>query len=361
MKYYIIAGESSGDLYGGLLMQALIQKDRQAQFRFWGGNKMKAHSSGQLKSLEDTAFMGFWEVAKNAMTIKKLFAFAKFSIDEFKPDMIIFIDYPGFNLRLLKWAKEKGYKTSFYISPQLWAWKKGRHALLRDYADLFFVILPFEVEFYKNLDTPCKYFGHPLLEIVPDQKELSNQVDNIALFPGSREQELKKHMQVLRSLCSQYPDKQFFIAGISHLDRNLYEPLIDNMELLMDTPEDLMSKCDLAISSSGTATLELALNGIPQIVIYKTSALSFAIGKKLVQTRFISLVNLIAGKAIVEELLQSELTLNNLISSFEALFDYDKRLAQHTAYKEIRQQLGEANTSDKVASEIYNFLESATS
>jgi len=356
MKYYIIAGESSGDLYGGLLMQSLIKNDPDAQFRFWGGKNMQAHSAGQLKSLEETAFMGFWEVAKNALTIRKLFAFAKFSIQEFEPDLIIFIDYPGFNLRMLKWAKDQKYKTCFYISPQLWAWKKGRHTLLRDYADLFYVILPFEVEFYKNLDTPCRYHGHPILEIVKHQKDLSQEVKRVALFPGSREQELQKHMTVLRGFCAQYPDIQFYIAGVSHLDESLYTPIGNNVTLVMDDKEQVIKKSDIAISSSGTATLELALNGVPQIVIYKTSALSFAIGKRLVNTRFISLVNLISGTEVVPELLQDKLTIDNLMSSFDDLLNWDAREKQHNHYKKLKTQLGEGQTSNKIAIDILSFL-----
>lgn len=361
MKYYIIAGESSGDIYGGLLMKEIHRLDPQAQFRFWGGPKMKAHSSGQLKSLEDTAFMGFWEVAKNALAIRKLFAFAKYSIEAFKPDLVIFIDYPGFNLRMLKWAHAHSFKTCFYISPQLWAWKKKRHTLLRDFAHLFFVILPFEKNFYQNLDTPCIYHGHPLLEIVPHQKETISEIKTIGLLPGSRAQELEQHMPILMAFASAHPNYQFLIAGLSHLDKRLYADAHNeernNVDIVFDNAQEVMQKCDLAISSSGTATLELALYGVPQIVIYKTSGLSFAIGKRLVKTEYISLVNIIAGKQVVDELLQDECTLEKLKASFEVLRGEENRRGMLADYKEIRMSLGDEDATQKVAEDIVNFLE----
>jgi len=356
MKYYIIAGESSGDLYGGLLMREIIQKDSAAQFRFWGGPKMRKHSAGQLKSLEETAFMGFWEVAKNALAIKELFAFAKYSIKEFRPDIIIFIDYPGFNLRMLKWAHGEKFKTCFYISPQLWAWKKKRHAILRDYADLFFVILPFEKNFYSNLDTPCIYHGHPLLEIVTAQKEEVKEIKTIGLFPGSRAQELEKHMPILLEFAKTHSDYQFKIAALSHLDKSLYHNTRDNIELIYDDAPGVMQISDVAISSSGTATLELALYGVPQIVVYKTSAVSFAIGKRLVSMDYISLVNIIAGKKVVEELLQDDFNLERLEVAFEKLSSEENRRVILEEYGDIRKSLGDGNTSEKVAEDVYQHV-----
>ena len=212
LKYYIIAGESSGDNYGALLIESLKSIDPNAQFMFWGGPKMRATSQGQVVSIADTSFMGFWEVLKNIGTIRELFKKAKSTIKQFAPDMLILLDYPGFNLRLLKWAHDNEIKTTYYISPQLWAWKKKRYTKLRDYADLFFVILPFEKPFFDRLMTPCKYYGHPLTEIIPLQLKPITSVRKVGLFPGSRIQEIEKHLPILLSFAQKHQELDFKIA-----------------------------------------------------------------------------------------------------------------------------------------------------
>lgn len=360
LKYYIIAGESSGDLYGGLLMAELKQIDAQASFRFWGGPKMSAQSSGQLKSIKETSFMGFWEVIQNLPLIKKFFDFAKYSIKEYAPDVIILIDYPGFNLRMATWAKKEGYQVAYYVSPQLWAWKERRHTILRENTDNFFVILPFEEEFYKNLDTPCTYVGHPLLEIVPSSERhntLPQQVETIGLFPGSRKQEIKKHLAIMIAFALAHPDYQFVIAGVSHIPRKFYLDLIksyaSHIDIEYDNSYGVMSRIDFAISSSGTATLELALHLVPQIVVYKTSQLSFMIGKRLVKTDYISLVNLIAQKEVVPELLQEAFNELHLKESFIKYSNSAARKKTITEYESIRAQLGDGTTSQRVAQQIY--------
>ncbi len=361
MKYYFIAGEASGDKYGALLMSQLRSLDASAQFRFWGGENMAKESSGQLKSIKETSFMGFIEVAKNLPRIRTFFSFAKFSIKEFKPDIVIFIDYPGFNLRMMKWAKEKGFRTCFYISPQLWAWKEKRHKILRSYADLFYSILPFEEEFYRNLDTPCTYVGHPLLELIQEpEKEISDQVKTVGLFPGSREQEISKHLPTLLSFAELNPNYHFIIACTTHLPRSTYESYlnsnIDNVKLNYNGLEDVANKIQFAITSSGTATLELALYQVPQIVIYKTSQVSFMIAKRLVKTKYISLVNLIANKEVVPELLQescNELAINE---SFQSSLGIKARTRMVLDYRSLRTQLGDGTSSIKVARGIINFL-----
>ena len=356
MRYYIIVGESSGDLYGGLLMQQLIKKDSDAQFLFWGGPEMKKHASAQVKSLEETAFMGFWEVAKNAFKIRELFRYAKSSVLKFQPHIIIFIDYPGFNLRMMKWAKAQNFRTCFYISPQLWAWKRKRHLLLKEYADLFFVILPFEKNFYKNLDTPCIYHGHPILELIKMEGSFQRKNKTVGLFPGSRTQEIEKHFGLLKQFAQQNPSLKFLVAGVKHVNENIYRNDIKNIEILYDSKEKIMKEAELAIASSGTATLELALYGVPQIVIYKTSALSYAIGKRLVKTRFISLVNIIAEHKIVDELLQENFNLEELKNSFDKLNDPNARTKILNAYSNLRKKLGDGHTSEKVAQDIINYL-----
>lgn len=360
MKYYIIAGEASGDLYGAQLIRQLKLIDKEANFRFWGGPKMRKHSNGQLKSIKDTAFMGFLEVAANIFTIRGLFKFAKYSIKDYKPDVIIFIDYPGFNLRMCKWAKKQGYRTVYYISPQLWAWKESRHKLLRDYVDQFFVILPFERDFYKNLDTPCIYHGHPLIEEVGSLNHVSDEIKTIGLFPGSRQQEISKHLPIMMVFAEKHQEYEFVIAGLSSIDNDLYcNDLIaksKNIEIIYDASYEVMGEIDLAIASSGTTTLELALHNVPQIVVYKTSHVSFAIGKRLVNTDYISLVNLIAQKEVVIELLQdafNELALEEVLN---AMTQKNYRKSIQCEYSDIRSSLGDGSTSKKVASDIYSML-----
>jgi len=306
--------------------------------------------------------MGFWEVAKNAKTIKGFFDFAKYSIKEFSPDMIIFIDYPGFNLRMATWAKNNGYNTAYYISPQLWAWKEKRHKILRDKVDLFYVILPFEREFYGNLDTPCEYVGHPLIEIIPakDQTELPAQVSTVGLFPGSRKQEIQNHLSTMLEFAISKPSTKFIIAGVSHIAKEFYVKAMDqyapNVDIEYDQPYEVMKKIDFAIASSGTATLELALHSVPQIVIYKTSQLSFMIAKKLVKTEYISLVNLISNKEVVPELLQTAFNPLALDTYFEEHSSLESRRKTAEGYTRMRKALGAGGSTLKVANGIIKFL-----
>ena len=367
LKYYLIAGEASGDTYGGLLMNAILDLDSEATFKYWGGPQMNAAADGQIKSISETSFMGFWEVLKNASAIRKLFTIAKESIQVFEPDMLILIDYPGFNLRIMEWAHKLNIKTTFYISPQLWAWKKNRYKKLRDYADLFFVILPFEKAFFDNLNTPSIYYGHPLKDL-DDYKENeksrsvieSGEINSVGIFPGSRLQEIEEHLPILISFTQIYPNIKFIIAGVSHIAQRNYNKYISksnpNVSIIYDKSKLLMRSVDIAISSSGTATLELALYKTPQIVIYKTSALSFAIGKRLIDLKFISLVNLIANKKVVDELIQDEFTIENLKISFEILKETNHRSFVISEYDEISEKLGDGNVSEQIAEDIYSYL-----
>ena len=340
-------------------MQQLKIVDSEAQFAFWGGPKMLKESGNQLKSIKETAFMGFVEVAKNIFAIRQLFKDAKSQILEFRPDIIIFLDYPGFNLRMVKWAKEKGFKTCFYISPQLWAWKEGRHKILRDYVDHFVVILPFERDFYRNLDTPCLYFGHPLLEVIQSQNiSESSEIKSIGLFPGSRKQEIERHLPLMVKLVQHYPDYQFIIAGLSHIKKSLYLDNIpqyfNNLDIIYDNSYKVMQSVDAAITSSGTATLELALHRVPQVIIYKTNPVSFSIGKRLVKTKHIGLVNLIAQKRIVPELLQDDVTEVNIREALDLILSEDNYRRILNDYNNVSLDLGDGQTSKKLADYIYN-------
>lgn len=348
-----------------MLIKELRARDPKASFRFWGGPEMKKESSGQLKSIKETSFMGFWEVAKNARAIKQFFDFAKFSIEQFAPDLIIFIDYPGFNLRMAKWSKGQGYNTAFYISPQLWAWKENRHKILRDKIDLFFVILPFERDFYRNLDTACTYVGHPLLEVIDAQHEsIPETIKTIGLFPGSRKQEIQNHLSIMLDFAVDHPEYKFIIAGMSHIKKEYYLDQIDqyasHVDIEYDNNYGVMQKIDFAITSSGTATLELALHLVPQIVVYKTSQLSFMIGKRLVKTDYISLVNLIATKEIVPELLQhafNKLALTEYLKKLNPLAERQKMIS---SYIKIRQELGDGTSSSQVATAIIEYLDNTS-
>ena len=363
MRYFIVAGESSGDLYGGLLIQALKAIDTDASFAYWGGPKMRAESNNQLKSIKETAFMGFVEVAKNIFTIRQLFKDAKEQILEFDPDIVIFIDYPGFNLRMTQWVKDKGIKTCYYISPQLWAWKEGRHKILRDFVDEFIVILPFERDFYKNLDTPCHYYGHPLLEVIDSKNSTDDAVEikTIGLFPGSRKQEIERHLPLMVKIAGQHPELNFRIAGLSHVDKSLYLDNIpeyhQNLDIVYNDSYAVMRSVDAAITSSGTATLELALHHVPQVIIYKTNALSFSIGKMLVKTDHIGLVNLIAQKRIVPELLQDEATVENIGFELNNIMNPEEYKNIKKAYLKLSNDLGDGRTSSKVAQHIFKSIQ----
>jgi len=343
MKYYLIAGEASGDIYGAKLIQALSEEDIDAEFRYWGGDEMKNHSPNIAMHYEQTAFMGFWEVIKNLPKIRKLFSYCKRDILKFKPDVVICIDYPGFNLRMVKWAKKNGFRTVFYIAPQLWAWKKSRYKIIRDYVDQLFVILPFEKGFYKGLGVKAYYYGHPLAnDIVKQDKSPEGSNSNIiALLPGSRQQELNKHIPILLDLCNKRPQDKFVMALAPHT-KNFISSHIDfdkypNLSLEINKTREVLSQAHLAVVSSGTATLETALVGVPQIVIYRTSAISFAIGKRLVNLPWISLVNIIGGKEIVKELLQHECTANNISQHLDELLSpelYSKTTVDYTLLRE---------------------------
>lgn len=366
MKYYIIAGEASGDLYGSLLITELKKVDPKAEFRFWGGPKMRTVSSGQLKSIKETSFMGFYEVAKNAFKIKGFFDFAKYSIQEFEPDMIILIDYPGFNLRMATWAKDKGYNITYFISPQLWAWKKNRHKILKEKVDLFYVILPFERDFYKNLDTPCEFVGHPLMEVIDEPKNiLAEKPRTIGLFPGSRKQEIRNHLSIMLEFAIDKSEYDFIIAGVSHIPKKFYldhlNKYASHIDIRYDSSYEVMKEIDFAITSSGTATLELALFNVPQIVVYKTHQISFMIGKRLVSTDYISLVNLIAQKEVVPELLQDAFNELALQKYFSELIPIEKRKEIVRHYSKIRDELGSKKSSHLVANGILQYLNAAIS
>lgn len=370
MKYYIIAGEASGDLHGSNLIKSLLQQDLNADFRFWGGDLMQNVGGTLVKHYRDLAFMGFVEVIMNLRTITKNLALCKQDILAYNPDVIIFIDYPGFNLRIAKWAKAKGFKTHYYISPQIWAWKEGRIKDIKQDIDKMYVILPFEKSFYENRHNfPVEFVGHPLIDAIADKPPVDeyefraahelNEKPIVALLPGSRKQEIKKMLSVMLSIVADFPDYQFVIGGAPSQEFSFYEQFIDNtnVNFVSNKTYDLLSVSTAALVTSGTATLETALFKVPQVVCYKGGWLSYQIGKRLVKhIKYISLVNLIMDKEVVSELIQNDFNYQNLKKELTIILDAYERTKFFMNYYELEKKLGGRGASEKVAKLIYNSL-----
>lgn len=359
MKYYIIAGEASGDLHGSNLIRALRRRDTEASVRCWGGDKMEAAGGVLVKHYRDLAFMGFVEVIRHLGTIFKNIAFCKQDILDYRPDVLVLIDYPGFNLRIAEWAKKEGFKVVYYISPQVWAWKENRVKKIKRSVDKMLVILPFEVDFYQKWNYPVIYTGHPLIEVVRAEQEqapvaLSDR-PIIALLPGSRSQEIQVKLPIMLEVLDQFPGYQFIVAQAPSLPDALYENIIGNRPVLLAKGQtyNLLKQAAAGLITSGTATLETALFGLPQVVCYKGNALSFWLATKLVKVKYISLVNLIMDKPVVKELIQDELNKTNLVAALKQLLEDGPQLRSLKAdYSELWHRLGDKPASETAASEI---------
>src|SRR5690554_87264 len=369
MKYYIIAGEASGDLHGSNIMKALLKEDVHASFRFWSGDLMNATSDTLVKHYRDLAFMGFAEVLMNLRTIAKNLSFCKKDIEAFQPDAIIFIDYPGFNLRIAKWAKQNGYKTHYYISPQIWAWKENRIKAIKHDVDEMYVILPFEKDFYeKKHHYPVHFVGHPTIDAIASRKQVDeyafradyelNEKPIIALLPGSRKQEIKKMLSIMLSVVKDYPKYQFVIAGAPSQDYSFYQQFIksSNIKFISNKTYDLLSVSTAALVTSGTATLETALFKVPQVVCYKGNWISYQIGKRVVNLEYISLVNLIMDKKVVTELIQSNFNKNTLKRELDLILDPYERAKLYLDYYALEKKLGGKGASQKTAKLIYHAI-----
>ncbi len=366
MKYYIIAGEASGDLHGSNLIKALNAKDSDAKIRCWGGDLMQKAGGSLVKHYKEMAFMGFLEVILNLSAIFKNITFCKEDIKIFDPDAIIFIDYSGFNLRIAKWAKENNFKTYYYVSPQVWASRESRIQAIKRDIDHMYVILPFEKEFYEKKHAfPVHFVGHPLIDAIGDRKpiqedsfrkthHLNNQKPIIALLPGSRKQEVQKMLAVMLSVIPSFPQYQFVIAGAPSLDRNFYNSFLvnHNVGFIVNKTYDLLSISHAALVTSGTATLETALFKVPQVVCYKGSWISYQIAKRLITLKYISLVNLIMDREVVTELIQNRLTTKNLSAELTKILNGLARKEQLGAYSELEKKLGGKGASEKVAALI---------
>ena len=368
MKYYLIAGEASGDLHASNLMIALKQVDAEAEFRFWGGDLMQEVGGTMVKHYRDLAFMGFIEVIANLRTILKNIKICKQDIATYKPDVLIFIDYPGFNLRIAKWAKEQGISTHYYISPQIWAWKENRIEAIKRDVDEMYVILPFEKKFYEEKHNfPVHFVGHPLLDaiskkelVAPTEFREKHELDNrpiIALLPGSRKQEISKMLEIMLSITDEFKDYQFIIAGAPSQDPEFYQQFIKkkNVHLVMNNTYDVLSLSTAALVTSGTATLETALFKVPEVVCYKGSTISYEIAKRIVDLDYISLVNLIMNREVVKELIQKEFNKKNLVIELKKVLETEHRNTIFEDYFELERALGGNGASMKTAELIYKF------
>jgi lipid-A-disaccharide synthase len=368
MKYYLLAGEASGDLHGSNLMKALQKEDPQADFRYWGGDLMQAVGGTLVSHYQERSFMGFLEVLFNLRQILGMIKSCKADITKFQPDVIIFIDNSGFNLRIAEWAKEAGFKTVYYISPQVWASRAGRVEKIKRVIDKMFVILPFEKDFYQKYDYDVTFVGHPLIDAISqftsepeDSFRKRHQLDErpiIALLPGSRKQEITKMLGVMLSLLDDFKEFQFVIAGAPSQSYAFYKDLIKDQKVgfVNNDTYGLLNLSQAALVTSGTATLETALFKVPQVVCYKANAISYYIAKKIITLDYISLVNLIMDKEIVKELIQHDLNSTQLKKELKSILNPDKRHEMLSNYQLLIDKLGGTGASEKTAKGIVEFL-----
>lgn len=366
MKYYIIAGEASGDLHASNLMKEIKVLDNQAEFRIWGGDLMIEQGGKLVKHYRDLAFMGFLEVLKNIRTIRENFNICKTDLLQFKPDVLILVDYPGFNLRIAKFSHKNGIRTYYYISPKIWAWKKSRAFKIKKYIDKMFTIFPFEKAFYKNYQYNVEYFGNPLVDeieskipFLQEKEEFieKNNLDHkpiIALLAGSRKQEITIILPEMLKLVNHFPDYQFVIAGAPSFEADYYLPIIENTgaSLIFGQTYDLLKYSTAAVVTSGTATLETALFNIPQVVVYKLHQLTYDIGRHFIKPKFISLVNIILDKEAVKEIIQTDFIarIKNELDNILTNDAYRKNMLDN--YKEMQKILGGPGASRKTAEQI---------
>jgi lipid-A-disaccharide synthase len=373
MNYYLIAGEASGDLHGSNLIREIKKLDGIANIRCWGGDMMEEQGATLVKHYRDLAFMGFIEVVRNLRTIFTNLKFCKEDILAFKPDAVILIDYPGFNMRIAAWAKKHNIPVIYYISPQIWAWKENRVKQIRVTVDKMLVILPFEKAFYKKWNFEVEYVGHPLVDVI-EQKMSEAQTPTtqvsplqdehiVAILPGSRKQEVLKKLPVMLEASRHFPDYRFIVAKASSLPDEFYQPFLTafpQMRTIRNNTYSLLMQAKAAIVTSGTATLETALFGVPQVVCYKGSALSYQIAKRLIKVKYISLVNLIMNKPVVKELIQGEMNAGNIRIELLRILQDDIRILEiRKDYAALKQLLSEGgNASQKAAKSIVEFMKS---
>ncbi|MDQ4140472.1 MAG: lipid-A-disaccharide synthase [Bacteroidota bacterium] len=367
MKYYLIAGERSGDLHAAKLMQELQKQDAGAEFRYWGGDMMEATGGYLVRHYRELAFMGFKEAITNLFKIIRFLRECKADILAYQPDVLILVDYAGFNLRIAKFAKANGLKVFYYISPKIWAWNQGRVHTIKKLVDRMFVIMPFEADFYQRFDYKVEYIGNPIADMVSAHQPniLFRQQNNlpdkpiIAILPGSRKQEIEAILSIMLSVVPDFPEYQFVVAAVSNLNPEYYRDLgqKDNVSVVTNQTYDLLANAQAALVTSGTATLETALFNVPQVVCYSTSAISYWIGRAVIKVPYISLVNLIAGKPVVKELIQADFNSKNIITELKKITKDEAFIQQQKdGYQALRNLLGEAKSAAKAAELMVKYL-----
>lgn len=368
MKFYIIAGESSGDLHGSNLIKELKKLDSSADFRCWGGDLMEAQGGKIVKHYRDLAFMGFVEVLANIGTILNNLKFCKKDILDFQPDVLVLIDYPGFNMRIAEFAKQAGLKVIYYISPQIWAWRQNRALKIKKVVDEMICILPFEKDFYKKFGMDVHYVGHPLLDAIQMEQihtalnngdKKTNHKPVIAILPGSRKMEVKKMLPVMLDVARNFPEHQFVIAAAPSLTEDFFAKFTigNNVSITYNKTYNLLLQAHAAIVTSGTATLETALFEVPQVVCYRGNILSYWIAIRLIKVNFISLVNLILNRKCVQELVQNDLTAQNITKELGLLVSnntYRQKILE--GYQELKTILGNSGASAKAANIIFDAI-----
>ena len=371
MKYFVIAGEASGDLHGSNLIKALKKEDPDAEFMAWGGDLMEDAGATILKHYKDLAFMGFLVVLQNLKTILGNEKLCKSQITDFNPDAVIFIDYPGFNLRIAKWAKIKGFKTLYYISPKVWAWKQSRAKKIKKYIDKLYVIFPFEVPFYKEYDYAVEFIGHPLMDAIaqfqnesetPESFRESNKLDErpiISMLPGSRNDEIRHMLPIMLETAKRFPEYQFVIAGAPSQHLDFYQKIAqtNNLNIVFGKTYQLLNHSVAGLITSGTATLETALFNVPQVVCYAGNQISYEIAKRLIKVKYISLVNLVLDAEVVKEYIQGDLNIENTTAELKRiLYNEDYRQNMLNEYESLKRELGNAGASERTAKLMLKYL-----
>jgi lipid-A-disaccharide synthase len=365
MKYYLIAGEASGDLHASNLMKALLELDPEAEFRFYGGDLMQETGGVLVQHYRDMAFMGLVEVVANLRTIMGNMAHCKKDISEWKPDAVILVDYAGFNLRIAKYVKKSGIKVFYYISPKVWVWKQSRIKKLKEFTDKLFVIFPFEVEFLKKHDMDVEYYGNPLIDAKENFiKNISQTLGNepikkgdkplIALLSGSRKQEVKNCLPEMLNAAENFPEYEFIVAGASSIEKSYYDELMKGSSagFVHNRTYELLNTAYAAVVTSGTATLETAIFKVPQVVVYKMNPFNLFVGRMFVKVQFFSLVNIIARKEVVRELLQNNLSQDIATELKKITSDKKHREKMLLEYDEILKNLGDPGSSQRIAERI---------
>ncbi|MCK9303358.1 MAG: lipid-A-disaccharide synthase [Bacteroidales bacterium] len=363
MKYYIIAGEVSGDIHGANLVREIKGFDNNSEFRAWGGANLKKEGASIVKDVNEMSFMGFVEILGSIVKIAKLLRLCKSDILKYKPDVVILIDYPGFNLKIAKFAKRHNFKVIYYISPQIWAWHKSRIHKVKRYVDLMIPILPFEKDFYEKHGVTVSYFGHPLIDELSKYQHLETKgtKDHIALLPGSRKSEISKMLPVFCETARLFPDEKFVVASMSIHTVSYYENLIrnkpDNLSVVVDQTYQALANAKAALVTSGTATLETAIFRVPQVVCYKTNFISYLLAKQLTKVRYISLVNLILNRQLIIELIQNHCNKNYIATELKRLIeDKEYRAIIEKGYEELSGMLNNAGASKRAAEAVVNFV-----